>query len=244
MHPVLFQIGEFIFYTHGVFAAFGIIAGIAIALLLNGKRRTKVLTLDFLVIVTIIGLFGARLVYFFVYRNQFENVKEIFLLDIGSFISFGGMLFGGLGLLFLAKLKKDNIGRAFDIVTPAFFAGFFFGRIGEIFAGEYNGVFVSSSLARFYLPIDVFPTPLYEGILSFLLFVIGLIILGRKTKTGLNFAILIGLYGLGRFFIDFWRIEPAEFVGLSLGQLTSIALFIFSAILVLLGLKKESRGTI
>jgi prolipoprotein diacylglyceryltransferase len=122
----------------------------------------------------------------------------------------------------------------FDFTAPAFFLGLGIGRIGEILAGEYSGVETSSRIAHGFLSISVFNTPFFEAILCFFLFIFGLALYKqKKSESGHNVLILFSIYSIVRFIIDFGRIESKIILNLSLGQIISLVIFIFSVILLI-----------
>lgn len=243
MHPVLFTLGNTTFYTHGVMATLGVIFGIMVAYFLSPiKSRSHVV--DNLVLAAISGLVGARLVYVLIYSNQFPTFESYFSLTSGGFVSYGGIFFGALSLILVLRRQKEKILAWLDFTAPAFFLGLSIGRIGEIFAGEYSGMNTGSIIAQGFLPISVFNAPFFEAILCFLLFLFGIRIYQQKKIIG-GFTILslFCIYSIMRFTIDFGRAESKILLGLSLGQFTSLALFIFCAILLVRVLKITStRG--
>lgn len=232
MHPVLFTLGNTTFYTHGVMATLGTILGISFAYLLAPKQN-KGKVVDNIVWTAIFGLIGARLIYVLIYSDQFPTIGSAFSLTGGGFVSYGGIFFGAGALALMLKKQKENILKWFDFIAPAFFFGLGIGRIGEILAGEYSGINTNLSLAHGFLPISVFNAPFFEAILCFLLFGFGARIY-RKVKSvpGRTLLWLFNLYAIVRFVIDFGRVESKIFLNLSLGQIISLALFIFSAILL------------
>ena len=237
MHPVLFTLGNTIFYTHGVMATLGAILGIFFAYILAPKQN-KSKVVDNLIITAIFGVIGARLVYLLIYSDQFFTIGSYFSLTGGGFVSYGGIFFSAGTLALILKKQKQNILSWFDFTAPAFFLGLGIGRIGEILAGEYSGVDTNSIIAHGFLPISVFNTPFYEAVLCFLLFGFGARIYQKnKSMPGRTALVLFNMYALARFAIDFGRVEARIFLNLSLGQVISLALFIFSAILLVRAIK-------
>ena len=234
MYPILFSIGNLTVYTHGVVIVLGIILGAIIAYVSAKKENLNTEYFwDNIVYSVFFGIIGARLVYFIVYRSQFYSWKELFQIWNGGLVSYGGFFFGGVCLWLLLKYQKSNVARWFDFLAIGFFLGLSIGRIGEVFSGEYNGVYshLSMPLIGVY---NVVPVSLYEAILS--LFIFGIIYIlnnkaSKKEFPGLVAIISVLLYSLGRFIIDWWRVEPKNVYGLSLGQLVSLILFIGTALL-------------
>jgi len=222
MHPILFTIGNFVFYTHGLAALLGIILGTLILYWCAKREKfdTKYL-LDDIVYSVFIGIIGARLTYFFLYRDQFAHFSEIFHIWDGGMVSYGGFIMSGLAFWYFFSKKKENIQRWFDFLVISFAPALILGRIGNIFAGEYAGVATTS---RINLG-GVVPIPLYEAVL--LLVISGLLFTlylrsKKSINTGLYFNIFLAGYGVGRFVIDIWRDESHLFLNISLGQIASL----------------------
>jgi phosphatidylglycerol:prolipoprotein diacylglycerol transferase len=230
MHPVLLKIGNFYLYTHGVLAVLGIIAA-SIVLYYLAKREK--LSLNFLfdnIVYTILfGIIGARLAYFILYNAQFNNPIELFFLWEGGMVSYGGFIAGGVAMAFLLRSQKQKILRWFDLLAVAFLIGQFFGRIGNIFAGEYSGLPTTSSLNMHGLV----PVTLYEGIYCLILFAALLLLYLRrgKIRDGFYFFLVLMAYPAGRFVIDFWRDEKNLVSIFSLGQMVSLVFLLSGALL-------------
>ena len=240
MYPELFKIGGLIFYTHGVIAVLGILLGSFILFLLAQKQRLKTdFLFDNIVYSVLIGIIFARITYFIIYHGQFANFREIFYLWQGGMVSYGGFIFGIIAFVFLLKAQKERLQGWMSVSSIAFSAGLLLGRIGDIFAGEYAGVPTTN---KFNLDGFV-PIPVYEAILLCLI-CITLIILYRvvtKLFEKYGFIFLVLAYSLGRFIIDFWRQENDIFLGISLGQIVSLIIFLTALIYFVTKLIKENR---
>lgn len=225
MYPELFRIGGLIFYTHGVLAVLGIIIGSLIVYLLAKKQRLKTDYLfDNIVYSVLTGIVFARVTYFIIYHDQFSTFREIFYLWQGGMVSYGGFIPGFIVFVLLLRTQKVEISRWLSITSIAFPAGLFWGRLGNIFAGEYSGV---ATMSKFSLG-GLVPVPAYEAILLALISA-GLFLMYKKANKMFEkhaFAILAMSYTFGRFIIDFWRDESKIFLNISLGQTVSLLLFI------------------
>ncbi|MFA7254249.1 MAG: prolipoprotein diacylglyceryl transferase family protein [Patescibacteria group bacterium] len=225
MHPILFKIGSFTFYTHGLLAVMGIIAGSLLLYYLARKERLATdVMFDNIIYSVLAGIIGARITYFTLYRDQFGSFSEIFYLWNGGMVSYGGFILGGIILFLLFKRQKQNVKKWLDIASLAFPLGLILGRLGNLFAGEYAGIATQS---KFNMN-GLVPVTLLEGILLALIFLILLLarIKLQKIKEGTIFIILLLSYGLGRFIIDFWRDEKDIIWKISTGQSISIIVFL------------------
>lgn len=232
MYPELFRIGQLTIYTHGVLAVLGIILGSFFIFILakNAKLNTAFL-FDNIIYSVLVGVIGARITYFFLYRDQFKSLSEILYLWQGGMVSYGGFIPGILTFILLLRYQKENISRWLAISSIAFPAGLFLGRIGNIFAGEYAGI---PTAGRFNLD-GYIPVNLLEAILLLVIF-FAMLILYKKTSKLLDkylFAIFALSYTAGRFIIDFWRDEKDIIFKLSVGQITGLAIFLLMLAYVL-----------
>lgn len=225
MYPTLFTLGSFTFTTHGLFAVLGIILGSVI--LYNLAKREKLKTdflFDNIVYMVLSGIVGARLTYFFLYRDQFSDLKEIFYLWNGGMVSYGGFILAAVTLFTLLYYQREAVIKWFDLLAISFAFGLFLGRLGNVLAGEYAG-YKSSGLLNIggYIPVTLF-----EGIFVLIVFILLLIIYLRDIfkADGQFLALFLIFYGLGRFVIDFWRDEPTIIMSISLGQSVSLMVLI------------------
>ena len=200
------------------------------------------------------GLVGARLYH--VLETPRELIANpLVLISRFGFAWFGGFLGGFLALVFLARRFQIPTLEFMDLCSPAAAVGYAIGRIGCLLSGDGdygvptalpwgmsfpNGVVPSTEkCVELGWPADcrVHPTPLYE-------FLIWLVIaallwrMGKKALSGLRpngeiFCSYLILTGVARFLIEFLRINPRSFFGLSNAQAASLASIIIGFILFL-----------
>jgi phosphatidylglycerol:prolipoprotein diacylglycerol transferase len=241
MYPILFKLGGFTFYTHGLLAVLGIIFGSAVLYFLAKKSKLKTEFLfDNIVWSVLFGIIGARITYFVLYREQFATFKEIFYLWDGGMVSLGGFILGYLAFVFLIRSQKDNLAKWLSLGSISFALGLAIGRIGNIFAGEYAGV---RTLDHFNIQGFV-PVNMYESLLLFLIF--GLFFLFRNISIarkidGFIFTAFWFAYSLGRFIIDFWSDEKRLFWHISFGQTVCLAICLVSIYFIIKMVTDYSR---
>ena len=236
MHPILFSIKGINFYSYGLMAslAFFVFSLIFIAIAKREKLYFKTL-FDWLIYLFIFALFGARLLYFIVYHNQFENWYEFFYIWNGGMISFGGIIAVIIGALI--AFKKNKL-KWLDIFAVSFLAGLFFWRMGCFLAGDHPQVLYNGIIAL----NGEFPAILLESLSGLVGFVFFYWFYNKiKKLAGLTFFMVLIYYGLARFILDNYRLDP-EMWGLKTGQITGIGLVIIGLIgiifLSLNGIKK------
>ena len=185
---------------------------------------------------------GARL------YHVLESPRELLadpslLISRFGFAWFGGFLGGFVALLFLARRFGIPALEFMDLCSPAAAVGYAIGRIGCLLSGDGDyGVPTSlpwgMSFPNGVVPTTerVHPTPLYE---FFIWLVIAVILwrIGKKAAIGARpkgeiFCAYLILTGVARFLIEFIRINPRSFFGLSNAQTASLVSMVVGSILL------------
>ena len=201
------------------------------------------------------GLVGARL------YHVLESPRELIadpslLISRFGFAWFGGFLSGFIALLFLAKYFKIPTLEFMDLCSPVAAVGYAIGRIGCLLSGDgdygrptswpwpwgmafpHGVVPTTETCVQWSWPADcrVYPTPIYE----FFIWIAIAAFLWRMGKKAVNgagtsgevFSFYLVLTGAARFLIEFIRINPRSFFGLSNAQTASLASIIMGVILL------------
>jgi phosphatidylglycerol:prolipoprotein diacylglycerol transferase len=174
----------------------------------------------------ILGLIiGARLGYVLFYdlKMYLSEPLEIFAVWHGG-MSFHGGLMGVLivGILFSWRNKKSfwKIADLFIVTAPI---GLGLGRIGNFINGELSGRVTQVPWGMVFSkggPFPRHPSQLYESALEGgVLFLILWFLKDKKLPTGGLLAVFLSVYGIFRFFVEFFR-EPDLQLGFILGPLT------------------------
>jgi phosphatidylglycerol:prolipoprotein diacylglycerol transferase len=243
LKPDIFTIGPFHIRWYGLFYIISFIIGY-IFIRKNLKYKDVVVTpeqYDTLFFNILLGvIIGGRLGYILFY-----NLSE-YLANPLSMLAFweGGMSFHGgviavlvLGYIYVKRNKLSFYSLA-DAVVPFAALGLGLGRIGNFINGELYGKVTSVPWAMIFPYSDNqprHPSQLYQALTEGLLLFIILQITYRKIKReGIVIWLFIGLYGLFRFLIEFFR-EPDQHIGylmfnLSLGQILCLLMIIGAAI--------------
>jgi prolipoprotein diacylglyceryl transferase len=203
------------------------------------------------------GLVGARL------YHVLETPRELIadpsmLISRYGFAWFGGLLGGFVALVILAGRLRIPLLEFLDICSPAAAVGYAIGRIGCLLSGDGDyGVPTTlpwgMSFPNGVVPTTarVHPTPIYElliwlAIAAFLWHMGTKALRGPKAK-GEIFCNYLLLTGIARFLIEFIRINPRSFFGLSNAQAASLVSILAGAVLLwhiksrFHALKKEHR---
>jgi phosphatidylglycerol:prolipoprotein diacylglycerol transferase len=178
------------------------------------------------------------------------------LISRFGFAWFGGFLGGFLALLFLARHFEIPVLEFMDLCSPAAAVGYAIGRIGCLLSGDGDygrptswpwpwgmafphGVLpTTESCVQWGWPSDcrVYPTPIYE-FLIWMAIAAFLWHMGKKAMSGARpkgeiFCGYLILTGVARFLIEFIRINPRSFFGLSNAQTASLLSMVVGAILL------------
>jgi prolipoprotein diacylglyceryl transferase len=188
------------------------------------------------------GLIGARLYHVLESPQELIAAPSV-LLSRSGFAWFGGLLGGFLALVFLAKHYKIPVLEFMDLCSAPAAAGYAIGRIGCLLSGDGDyGVPTTlpwgMTFPKGVIPTTerVHPTPAYEffiwvAIAGFLWHMGTKALRGPKAK-GEIFCNYLILTGLARFLIEFIRINPRSFLGLTNAQVASLASFLVGAALL------------
>ena len=182
--------------------------------------------LDSLYTYLVVGLIlGARFGYVLFYdlASYAKSPLEVFAVWHGG-MSFHG---GAIGTLFSGYLccRKFNVDfwKAADLVVVTAPIGLGLGRFGNFINGELYGRVTDVPWAMVFPgggPLPRHPSQLYElGLEGVLLFSILWIAKDRRHTPGMMTALILILYGLFRFFVEFFR-EPDAQLGFITGPFT------------------------
>jgi phosphatidylglycerol:prolipoprotein diacylglycerol transferase len=176
-----------------------------------------------------------------------------------GFAWFGGLIGGVLTLMWqghIARFKGPNeatpgprVGalRMLDLAAPAAAIGYGVGRIGCLTSGDGDygipthlpwGVHMRPD-ALVPTPLLVQPTPIYELLYSILIFIV-LWQLGKRYKpVGWLTGLYLILSAVGRFLVEFVRINPRLYWGMSNAQVAAILSGLVGVILMLYAIKRN-----
>lgn len=236
---------------YGILIASALMIGLLIAI----KRAPKYgidtdIVLDFFLFMTPAIIIGARLYYvIFSYDYYAAHPGEIIATWHGGLAIHGGIIAGVIVAIVLCRIKKINFLTLADVLIPGLPLGQAIGRWGNYFNQEAYGsqtdlpwaITVNDAVLGI---IRVHPTFLYESIWDFLIF--GFLFFYEdkiKKVDGELLFVYLGLYSIGRFFIEGLRTDSLMFLGLKTAQLISLTLIIigFGGLIYLR--KNEGRFT-
>lgn len=261
--PIVLRLGFFNIHWYGCLIVLSIILGLILVFKLASKVKIKRQILENLVFYLVIGGFiGARLYDVFAeFPYYLKNPLDIFKVWQGG-LSIYGALIGGLTVLFFFSRKyRINFFTLADLLVPALALGQAIGRWGNYFNQEIFGrptslpwgipIETTARPAEFFASQYFHPCFLYESIWNFLVFLVLIFIMrsdltggrtSKERKTGTVFSLYLILYSFGRFFMEFLRIDSQPmWLGLRLGQITAILMFVVGMVIIIKLKSKAKR---
>lgn len=241
-----FPINSIAFRIFGInvyYYAICIVSGIVLAIILAYQSKEKFgikfdFLLESLMIAIMIGLIGARIYYIaFNWKNSQISLKMIFDLRNGGLAIYGGLIAGGLAILYQCKKNKVNSLDFLDYLAPFVALAQSIGRWGNFFNKEAYGTQTSHIFRMGIHTIDgyqeVHPTFLYESIATMLIFIfLRILQKNRKFKGEICYFYLF-LYAGIRMLIEDIRVDSLCVGNLRISQILSVAIFVVSGIMLL-----------
>jgi phosphatidylglycerol:prolipoprotein diacylglycerol transferase len=255
LNPNLFRIGPFLVTWHGVFAVLGILAAARLGLWLlakDGVDTTR--SADGVAWMVVLGLVGARLLYVWENFRIFAggNLLRVFALTEGGISQWGGLFGAMAGAYVWARRAKFSYWKLLDASGAAAMIGLAVGRIGDVINGEHHGTPTNAPWGVEYVNpatlgdpgVVVHPEVAYEMVLTLAL--LGALLpfhqrLKARLPDGVLGLVYLGLYAAGRFFLSFYRTDPAVFAGLRQAQLASLLMVVIAAVAIPV-LYRRARG--
>jgi phosphatidylglycerol:prolipoprotein diacylglycerol transferase len=238
MYPIIFS------YKFINIGTYGIMLGLAFYMAflltereLNLRGKDPEFAYKLLLVIIPSAIVGAKIF------NIIENPAEFMRDPKGMIFSgaglsvWGGFIFAFLMSMILIKKSKENILEIFDITSAPMALGYGLGRIGCHVSGDgCYGMATSSFFGTAYpngiVPssIPVYPAPLFESFVSFMILVLLMKLRKREMPVGKLFFIYCILSGAARFTVEFIRLNPVAVFGLTHAQITAL-LFIGTGVL-------------
>jgi len=262
MLPDGFYIGSFKIYFYSLMIVIGVL--LAVWLSIREAKRRKLdseLIWDMVPWLLIFGIVGARLWHVFTPSTSmgvtasyyFQHPLEILAIRKGGLGIPGAVLGGSVGLIIYCRLKKQSFFTWADVIAPGLALAQAIGRWGNFFNQELYGGPTDLPWALFidqahrlpeYAQIAYYhPMFLYESLWNlfnmFLLLYLGHKF-GKKLFSGDLFFIYIFVYALGRFILEFMRLDASFIGGVNANQVSMVVVGIGSllALIVRHQLKK------
>jgi phosphatidylglycerol---prolipoprotein diacylglyceryl transferase len=205
---------------------------------LNFKRfHVEADAISVVAFVTVLGVVGAKLWHVFEDPVTLFHYPAATLFDRAGFAWYGGLIAGILTLMWQGRVAKVGGIGMLDLAAPAAAVGYGVGRIGCLTSGDGDYGIPTKlpwgmSFPHGLVPTmqRVHPTPVYELIAAL---IIALILWkrGRRNPGEITGEYLV-LSGLARFLVEFIRINPRIYFGMSNAQVASIGSMIVGAAVI------------
>jgi prolipoprotein diacylglyceryl transferase len=241
--------------TIGSFGLLMLLAFIAAYFVLRADIHRRGLNADAQNIVTIsalLGIAGAKVYHVLESPSDLiaDPVGEIF--SRSGFAWFGGLIGVLLALYLLGRKYKLSYLSMLDVCAPAAALGYAVGRIGCLTSGDGDygtptSLPWSMSFPNGLVPTTqrVHPTPIYEAIVATLIFWYlwrqGVKSLRGPRPVGEIAALYLIWMGVARFLVEFIRINPHSFFGLTNAQAASLGCAIAGGV-ILASVSKRFRS--
>ena len=224
MDRVAFSIFGIDVMWYGILMASGMILGTIIAL--KEAKRVGISedsVLDLAIIAIPMGLLGARLYYvLFNWGYYSQNPSQILNFRGGGMAIHGAVIAGLLTGYIFTKIKKINFLKMADTVMIGMPLAQAIGRWGNFINQEAHGGPTNLPWGIMVDGVKVHPTFLYESIWDALIFVFLWMFRKKKKYEGQIIVYYIGLYSLGRFFIEGLRTDSLMIGPLRMAQVISL----------------------
>ena len=235
MNPVAFKLFSISIMWYGILIATGILCAFAIA---SYTCKIKHISYDIMTDTILIALpcaiIGARL-YYVAFNFSFykDGLFQILNIRQGGLAIHGGVLAGLIVAMLYIRHKKIKALPYFDAIAPGIIFAQAIGRWGNFFNSEAHGGPVTYEFIKnfpLFIQKGMFiegtyyhPTFLYESFWDIMVFIILLFIIKKlRTADGTVFFTYIGLYSIGRFFIEGLRTDSLMLGPLRIAQVVSL----------------------
>jgi phosphatidylglycerol---prolipoprotein diacylglyceryl transferase len=237
LHKIAFEIGPVTVTWFGILVATGFLAG-----LWTASRRARRVNfqpdtiLDLGPWLLLGAIVGARAVFVATYWPEVfagRPIYEIFMVQRGGIVYYGGLIGASLACIIFARLKKLPLWRLADVLAPSVALGSFFGRWGCLMNGCCYGRpttlpwGIQFPKGHDTYPDYVHPTEIYDSLLNFALYGLLAWLYRRRKFDGQVFGVYLIGYAALRSFVEKFRGDYTQehyWKGMTPAQLISIGI--------------------
>ena len=260
------QIGFLFFSFYGLLIAIGALAGAFLAQREAERRgHDKDILWDLLIWLLIAGIIGARLWHVFTpspsaiaegLTTEYYLAHPLAMMDTrkGGMGIPGAVIAGAIALYIFTRKRKLSFMEWADIAVPGLALGQAIGRWGNFVNQELYGaptslpwkIYIDPAhrLAGFVDQAYYHPLFLYESLWN-IGNVLLLLWLGRRfterLKSGDLFFVYLLVYPLGRFLLDFLRLDASQLGGINANQSFMALIVVFAGLSLLWRHRKKDR---
>ena len=252
MYPFI-HLGPLTLGTYGLLVATGLICAFFV-IRADLRRRNIPIDAESIIGATgLAGLAGARLYHLLESPAEFFANPWPLLFSTTGFAWFGAVIGGFIALVFLARSHRIKMLLMLDVASPAAAVGYGIGRIGCLISGDGDYGKPTSlpwgmSFPNGLVPTTerVHPTPIYEFLaalaIAYFLWRIGRRDIQRNGPAGNVFGWYLVTTAAARFLVEFIRINPRSFFGLTNAQAASVVSGVVGVVLLYILARRFPAG--
>ena len=239
--PVLVHIGPLAIRWYGLAYLGGILASYLYLkkCFVGELGATKDQALNFVTNCMFGLMIGGRVGYVLFYDFYYflENPLRIFAVWTGGMSYHGGAIGAAVAVILFSRKNTISMWTLLDYLAIGSTFGLFFGRIANFINAELWGRVTDVAWGMVFPGAGLYPrhpSQLYEAFFEgvFLFLVLHTLKKNKDIKSGMLFCVYVFLYGLFRFFIEFFR-EPDAHLGavlgwMSMGQVLCVVMMVGS----------------
>lgn len=241
--PEIVQIGPLVLRWYGLLIAAGALVGLTLGSREASRRGLDPDALTTAALVAMLaGFVGARAYYvafnWDLYASRPWDIPAIWR---GGLAIHGGLVAGLLGAWLYMRARRRPILPYLDVAAPSLALAQAIGRWGNFFNSEAYGR-PTDLPWKLYIPPErrvpgferfefFHPTFLYESLWDLAVFLVLWLALRRRldSRPGALFFCYIGLYSIGRFFVEGLRLDSLMAGGVRAAQVVSVLLVLAAA---------------
>lgn len=247
MHPILFELPGFTFYTQTLLFIIAFIAGFLVAKNQGIRFAIPPSKLTDIVLWGFLGaILGAR-VFFLLLHQGYSSLTLAEICTLGSldggFSFHGGLVAGGVLGALVTRYHHVNVWRVADALSPGLALAMFFMRLGCLLNGCDYGIVTS---VPWGIPLHGslrHPIQLYEGVGNLLLVPLFLFLNKKSLRPGSTFIFYILFSASLRLGVDFYREDPIKvWGGMTIPQLLAGGMALAAGIIILVSILYDNSG--
>lgn len=233
--PRSIDFGPFTIHLYGLIIAAAIFLGWYIAKKRSYLHKIPQALFDdpILLLPLVLGIIGARAYHVADYWDFYvQNPLSIINISAGGLGIWGSLVGIFVGFWLVAKIKSIDLLSLLDLISPSLILGQAIGRIGNFINQEAFGpptnlpwaVYISpeNRPAEFSQFTHFHPTFFYEAIIDAVFFLVLAKLSKKFARPGQTFALYLILYSIGRFTVEFFRIDTATIGTIKLAHILSL----------------------
>jgi len=230
MYPIIFN------YKIITIGSYGLLLGLAfyLAFLLT-EREYKMAGINpelaYKILLTVIpsAIIGAKLFHILENFDTFLKDPSGMIFSGSGLSVYGGFVLSFIVCFILIKREREDVLKVFDATAAPMALGYGIGRLGCHVSGDGCYGIPTDSIFGVAYPngivptsVTVYPTPLFESVLSFIFLYIVLQLRKGDHRRGFIIFTYLILNGLSRFTVEFVRLNPEIALGLTQAQFVAM----------------------